>query len=132
MEVRMTMLRLFIAGMIVCALVASTRGADKSKKSDTAKLLVGKWQTTKDHKEAPAGTVIEFTKDGKMRVTLKKGGKEENIAGVYTLEGDRIQYTLKLGETDEKKDPLTIKKITAEQLVLKGKEGDPLEFKRIK
>jgi uncharacterized protein (TIGR03066 family) len=128
----MMMSRLLVAGMVVCELVASTGTADKSEKSDAAKLLIGKWQTTKDHKEAPVGTVIEFTKDRKMRVTLKEGRKEENIEGVYALEDDRIQYTLKLGGKDEKKAPITIRRITAEQLVLKAKEGDPLELKRIK
>jgi uncharacterized protein (TIGR03066 family) len=129
LEVRMTTSRLLVAGVVVLALAA---GAGAEDRGDAARLLVGKWQTTKAHKVVPVGTVFEFSKDGKMRVNLKDGGKEESVEGICKVEGDKVQYTLKLGGKDEKKDPLTIKKISEQELVLKGVEGDLSELKRIK
>ena len=129
----MNALRLLAAGMMVCVLTASAQADDKKDKPDHAKLLIGKWEMTKAADDLPVGSVIEFTKDGKMKIVAKKDGKEETINAIYKVEGAKIEYTLKLGDKDEKKKPLTIKKISEQELLLVFQaEKQPLEFKRVK
>ena len=83
----MNVLRLLVAGAVVCALTVGA-GVDE-KKADNAKLLVGTWEVVKaDQGTAWAGSAVEFAKDGKMTVTHKKDGKEEKGEGIYRVEGD--------------------------------------------
>ncbi|MCE9564681.1 MAG: TIGR03066 family protein [Planctomycetes bacterium] len=124
----MNALRLLVTGMIVCVFPFIAQADDKKDKPDNTKLLVGKWEVTKAEKELPVGSVIEFSKDGKMKITAKN----KSVDAVYTVEGDKIEFTLKLGDRDEKKDPLTIKKLSEQELVLSVEKGITFEFKRVK
>jgi uncharacterized protein (TIGR03066 family) len=125
----MNAVRLLTVGMVVCVLTPGTWAADDNEKPDNAKLLVGKWEVTRGDKELPVGSVVEFSKDGKMKITIKE---KDNIDAVYKVEGDKIQFTLKTGDTEEKKDPLTIKKISEKELVVETKKGQSYEFKQVK
>jgi uncharacterized protein (TIGR03066 family) len=118
---------------MACGVLGSARAEDKKEKRDHAKLLIGKWAVTKAAQELPVGTVIDFgVQGGTMKVTAKRDGKVQSFNGVYKVEGDKIQFTLKLPDRDERKDPLTIKKISKEELVLEAKDGVAFEFKRAK
>lgn len=126
----MNALRLLATGMMICVLAVSTQADDKKEKLDNAKLLVGKWEVTKADEDLSVGSVIEFSKDGKMKITAKNDGKKEIFNAIYKVEGDKIQFTLKLDGEDEKKDPLTIKKISDQELVLEARKRKFFEFKR--
>jgi uncharacterized protein (TIGR03066 family) len=76
--------------------------------------------------------VFEYSKDGKVKITEKANGKEESYGGIYKIEGDKLQVTLKLPDGDEEKDPITIKKISEKELVVEAKNGRTAEFKRLK
>jgi uncharacterized protein (TIGR03066 family) len=76
---------------------------------------------------------MEFRKDGTMRITAKKDGQEVTVNAVYKVEGEKIQFTLKEDGKEEKKPPLTIKKISDQELVLEAKDGlTTFELKRMK
>ena len=128
----MNTLRLLSLATMVCVLTVGARAEDKTEKPDNAKLIVGKWEVTKADKEMPVGAVIEFGKDGTMKITAKTGGKEQSVDAVYKVEGDQVQFTLKLPDREEKKEPLTIKKLSEEELVLDMEKGRSVEFKRVK
>ena len=75
----MNALKLLAVGTIVCFLSA---GARSEEKIDYAKMIVGKWEVAKaDEGTVPVGTIVEFTKDGKMIVQAKIMDKEIKIEG---------------------------------------------------
>src|SRR5438105_1659650 len=110
----MNVLRLLVAGAVVCALTVAA-GAEE-KKADNAKLLVGSWEVVKaDKGTVDVGSIVEFTKDGKMKVTHKKDGKEEVGEGTYKIDGEKFSFALKIGDNDVKKT-ITIKKISETEM----------------
>jgi uncharacterized protein (TIGR03066 family) len=126
----MNTLRFLAAGAMFCALTVGVRGDDK--KADNAKLLVGAWEVVKaDKGTVKVGEGIEFTKDGKMKLTPKVGEKDETIEGTYTIEGDKFTFMVKVGD-DIRKQTLTIKKISETEMSITDEEGKAVELKRKK
>jgi uncharacterized protein (TIGR03066 family) len=116
----MNALRLVAVGAAVCLLAG---GARAEEKVDYAKMIVGKWEVVKgDEGTVPAGMLIEFTKDGKVKLTGKKGGEDLNIEGTYKVEGDKFTVTMKQGD-DEHTQTITITKITDTEMATENKEG---------
>src|SRR5438270_309650 len=104
-ELNMNAVRLLAVGAIV-GLVTSFAGADE-KKGDYAKLIVGKWEVTKaDEGTVGVGVVVEFFKDGKMKVA----GGDMTIEGTHKVTGDKVNISFKQGE-QEKSHDLTITKL---------------------
>jgi uncharacterized protein (TIGR03066 family) len=128
-EDEMNALKLLAVGAIVCVMSA---GARAEEKIDYAKMLVGKWEVTKaDPETVPPGTIVEFTKDGKFKVGGKKDDVEMNLEGTYTVEKNTFTFTLKIGD-EEKKDTITITKITDKEMYTKNKEDKKVELTRKK
>src|SRR2546423_1149181 len=53
--------------------------------------LVGTWEPVGG--DAPPGTAIQFTDDGKMKMTIKAGKQAVIRAGTYHLEGHSLTMT---------------------------------------
>jgi uncharacterized protein (TIGR03066 family) len=124
----MTTMRLLAAGAMLCALTVGVRAEDK--KADNAKLLVGAWEVVKaDKGTVEVGATVEFTKDGKMKVTHKKDGKEEVGEGTYKVDGDKFKFKLKVGDNEFEKT-ITIKKISETELSTTDEDGKAVEFKK--
>jgi uncharacterized protein (TIGR03066 family) len=125
----MSALRLLAVGCVV-GLVGT--GAFADDKPDYAKLIVGKWEVSKaDEGTAPPGAVIEFTRDGKAKVTYKKDDADTTIEGTYKIEGDAFVLTHKRGE-EEHTQTITITKITDTDMSTKNKDGKVVELKKKK
>lgn len=65
-------MKAFFSSMVCCltlALVAGAQVPDKAK-------LVGFWEVVKSE-EAPPGSTVQFTKDGKLILTFEKDGDEK-------------------------------------------------------
>ncbi len=106
---------------------AGGRGDDKT---DYAKLIVGKWEVTKaEPGTVPEGTLIEFTKDGKMKVSAKKDGTDVTIEGTYKVEKNTFTMALKIGD-EERKQTITITKISEKEMSTKDKDGKAVELKK--
>ena len=121
--------KLFLAGAVLC--LVGVLGAAEDK-PDYAKLIVGKWEITKaDAGTVPTGSVVEFTKDGKMKVQFKKGGEEATIDGTYKLEKNVIAMKLKVGD-DEKSKEITITKISDKAMSTKDSDDKVVEMERKK
>lgn len=123
-------MRVTLGGALAIALVvtAGLSADDKVEKID-AKKLVGKWEP----KEAKEGgkMVIEFTKDGKISVSFDLDGKAGKLEGTYKVEGNKLNYTVKLGEKEETKTR-TVSKLTATELVSKDEKGKEDTLIRVK
>ncbi|MFT3880620.1 MAG: TIGR03066 family protein [Gemmatales bacterium] len=102
---------------ITFVLVASLALAD-DKKEDYAKLAVGSWEVTITHAGGPPkGGTVEFTKDGKLKVT-----GEHNIEGTYKIEGKRMKLKVKV-ENDEHNIDLTIDKLDDKTFAMNNEAG---------
>jgi len=120
-----------IAGVglgLVMAVAAGSPADDKAEKID-AKKLIGKWEPP----DTPKGVsvVIEFTKDGKLVVSADVGGKTEKTEANYKLVGDRLTINGKL-PGGEKRETLTVLKLTDAELVTKDERGKEETLKRVK
>ena len=123
----MKAMKWLVVGLVVCVATVSVRADEKA---DTAKLLVGKWEATEvDEGTLPKGAIVEFTKDGKLKIHAKRGDEEMKIEGTYKLDGDKFEIALKMGE-EEHKDTITIKKISKTELHTTGKDGKKVNLTR--
>jgi uncharacterized protein (TIGR03066 family) len=126
----MISLRIPTVAVLVASLLSSLEADEK--KSDNKTLIVGVWELTKaDNGGPPVGTVMEYSKDGKIRMTGKANGKELVANGTYVVEGNKFTGMLKTPDREEK-GTVTIKKLTDTELVTEDDAGRVLEFKRKK
>ena len=103
--------------------------AEKKKAEDSKAMLVGTWETVRgDLPSLPAGSSLEFTKDGAAKSIRKAQGQLETLEGAYTVAGDKLTLTRKIG-TDDLTSTLTIKKLTATELTLE-RDGKTADLKR--
>ncbi len=114
---------------VALALAGPSPAADKDAKSNKDK-IVGVWELTRSEDgSAPIGALVEFTKDGKMIVTVKSGDKTDKIEGTYSIDKDMITSSIKVKDED-KKNTVTIKKLTDKDFVVVNKDGKADEFKK--
>jgi uncharacterized protein (TIGR03066 family) len=105
----MKAMQLLAVGVSVCLL--GTTAAAEEKKADNAKLAIGTWEVTKTHEGGPPkGGVIEFTKDGKIKVSGEQGGMKQMFDGTYKIDGAKMVLTFKIGDSEQAVD-LTIDKL---------------------
>jgi uncharacterized protein (TIGR03066 family) len=122
--------RTFLACLLALGVVAlhGTARAEEKKAVDKDK-LVGMWEAVKaDPGTIPVGSVVEFTKDGKSKLTVKEGDKEKIATGTYTV-GDTIQLTM---THDGQTHNITLKvlRLTADDAVFENQEGKSVTFRR--
>jgi uncharacterized protein (TIGR03066 family) len=124
--------RLFVICAVLCLAAPGAQAQEKKGKVDKAKLLVGSWETAKaDEGTLPKGAIVQFTKDGKLIVTINQDGKEMKMEGTYKLDGDSFDMALKVGDM-EHKDTIKITKLTAKELKTENSQKQVVEFTRKK
>lgn len=114
---------------VLCVLAGVSTAQDKV---DYAKMIVGKWQVSKaDAGTVPEGTLIEFTKDGKMKVKGKKGEEELTLEGKYKVKDNTFTMSLDIGG-ETKSRTITITKISKTAMSTKDEDGKEVELTREK
>jgi uncharacterized protein (TIGR03066 family) len=114
---------------VVALLIAgpcAARGADK--KDDVKTKIVGVWIPPKDNPVKISS--VEFTKDGKLKVSLEIDGKEQKLEGTYKVDDDGVKFEIKDSDGNEHKDTLKVKKLTDKELVTENGNGETTEFKK--
>jgi uncharacterized protein (TIGR03066 family) len=94
------------------------------------KLFVGKWEAEKK----PDGVdkiVVEFTKDEKVHLTIDAQGQTNKIEGTYKLKGDKLTVKIKVNDQEQEQER-TIVKLTENELVTKGDDGEERKYKKVK
>jgi uncharacterized protein (TIGR03066 family) len=125
----MNVLRLMGAGVIAFVLAVGIR-ADDAK--DNPKLVVGQWKVVKASPGTfPLGTVLDLSKDAKVKVVGSRDGKGFVHAGTYEVDGAKIIITVKV-EGEQQKHTLTITKISDTEMVTEHGGGGTIEFKKEK
>jgi len=98
--------------------------------ADVAKFLIGKWEVTKAPEgTVPEGSIIEFTRDGKVKASAKKGESLEITEGTYKIEKDTVTVTMKK-DGEEKSHKATITKINEKEMTCKHEDGKIVELKK--
>jgi uncharacterized protein (TIGR03066 family) len=115
-----------VLALAVCSLLAPAAHAQDPTKIPT---IVGTWKPTKG--EIPGGATVEFTKDGKMKLTVTFSGQTVTGEATYKVEGDRITTTRTGPDGKEKVATAKIKKLTSKELVIEDDKGRAMEFKRV-
>jgi uncharacterized protein (TIGR03066 family) len=122
-RMQMTKLRWLVGGVLACVLTCEIDAEEK--KPDNAKLIIGVWELIKGEEEVlPKGSLVEFTKDGKLKLTLKVDGKDLVIEGTYKVAGDKLEMTVKAPDDTEMKQSVTIKNLTQKELTLTDVDGN--------
>ena len=122
--------RQLAAGLLVVGLLSALPAAEKADVNKEK--LVGLWEVVKaDQGALPVGSVVDFGKDGKAKVTAVREGKESSVEGTFAVEGSKLTVTLKHGEK-EVKHAISIKKLTDAEFVSENEKGKTAEFKRKK
>jgi uncharacterized protein (TIGR03066 family) len=117
----MSVMKLLAVGVVFC-LLGSLAVAEK-KKADNAKLAVGTWEVTKTHDGGPPkGGVVEFTKDGKIKVTGEQNGMKQSFEGTYKIDGTKMVLTFKIGDNETPVD-LTIDKLDEKTFATTSSQG---------
>jgi uncharacterized protein (TIGR03066 family) len=140
-SLRWTLAGCLIAGLVGCGSPSSNNPKPPSSGSNAAAAvnpaatnedkIVGVWELAKGDK-MPPGTTFEFTKDGKMKVSMKVQDKTMNMEGTYEVEGDKLKNAGKGPDGKEQKETDTILKLTDAEMVLKDEHNVNLEFKKKK
>ena len=113
-----------VLGVLVFGFAATVKAQD-----DNAKKIVGTWVLDKSSGDLPVGSVVDFTKDGKLSASVKVDTMEIKIDGTYKVEKDKLTVKLKAGDMDIE-ETATITKLTDEVLELKDKDGKVDSFKK--
>jgi uncharacterized protein (TIGR03066 family) len=100
----------------------------EDKKDDNKTKIVAVWEVVKG--DAPKGTTIEFTKDGKIKINLEADGKKIALDGSYELDGDSVKTVLKGPDGKEHKETIKIKKLTDTELTTEDEKGKTDEYKK--
>lgn len=110
--------------LVVCA--GTAQGQD-----DNAKKIVGMWEITKAGGDLPAGSTLEFTKDGKLNAVIKAEGMEVKLDGTYKVEKDKLTVKIKVADQNIE-ETATIKKLTDDALEIEDKDKKVDVFKKKK
>jgi len=115
----------------------SAHGSDSGMKdpdkgaSPTEHKLIGVWEVAKSVDLPRRATgVVEFTKNGKMKVTVKLKDKTLRAEGTYKVEGDKVMYTLTDPNGKKWTETNKIKTLDDKNLILVDEKSQADEFKR--
>jgi uncharacterized protein (TIGR03066 family) len=115
-------------GAMMCWLGAAARAEDKK---DNAKLIQGKWEVTASHEGGPPkGGTVEFTKDGKLKVSGEQNGMKMEFDGTYKVKDNEMVLTFKIGD-NEQSVTIKIEKLDETTCVTSSENGK-VELKRKK
>ncbi|MFO0825678.1 MAG: TIGR03066 family protein [Gemmataceae bacterium] len=117
-------MRTVLSAVVVVMFAGFTSAQDKQDEKIDAKKLLGQWQVMPDK------AVVTFGENGKL--TINPGtDTSKTIDGTYKIEGNKIQVVVGAPGND-KKETLTVVKLTDEELVTKDTKGKEDKFVRLK
>jgi uncharacterized protein (TIGR03066 family) len=116
------------------ALCATAPAAPVPKERADAEKVVGTWKLTLGAQGQTAVDLeLELQQGGKLVIRQAVGGgKRMTYEGSYRVVGNTIPYEVKYSNGRVKKETLTIKKLTADELIVVDPDGLKEEFKRVK
>lgn len=125
-----TLARSLMALSAVAILAGLSHAADSKLKDQ----IVGKWEPA-EQKDAKGSATIEFTKDGKLSISVKAEMLNIDIKGVYKfLDDENVEVTIEapFGKGEKKSDKLKIKSIKDNEMTIVNAQGKEEKMKRVK
>jgi uncharacterized protein (TIGR03066 family) len=114
--------------LVLCAAGA----APVPKERLEAEKVVGTWKMTLDSRGGTDTDLeLEFTQGGRMTIRQRTNGRVTEYVGTYRVVGNEMPYEVKMG-TAVKAETLTIKKLTATELIVVDPDGLKEEFTRVR
>lgn len=105
----------------------------ETPEKDNAKLLGGAWEVVKTAPGGlPVGSVMDFGKEGKLKLAVQEEGQVHKADGTYKVAGNKIAITVNWSADKVTKQTLTIKKISEKELSIEDDKGKGVELKRNK
>jgi uncharacterized protein (TIGR03066 family) len=127
----MRLLAVCLFGLVSTTLPAAPVPKDKPR--STAVRLLGDWKlvTSSIGKGPTTELIVTFARDGKITITQTIGNAPAFVrSGTYKLDGEKIHYEITTG--GQKKETLTIRKLTADELAFTDPDNIKEEFQRVK
>lgn len=120
-----------LAAVLVWCSVAVAAPVPKDRAE--AEKVVGTWKMTLDSQgNTTTNLTLEIHQGGKFVIRqVGPDGRETVYEGTYTVKGNELPYSVTNGNF-KKAETLTIKKLTATELVLVDPDGLKEEFARVK
>ncbi len=122
-----------VVGLVALWVGGSVWAAPVPKDRTEAEKVVGTWKMVLDSRgNTDTDVEVEFTQGGKM--TIRQRIDKDTLSvyeGSYRVVGNELPYEVKQ-DALVKKETLTIKKITADELVFIDPDGLKEEFVRVK
>lgn len=124
----MALAALLMSGL--AGLAVADEKKDDKKTEETKKKLVGVW-IAQEGGDMPAGSTLEFVKDGKLKITVKVGDKTIDVEGTYEITGDEtLKVTSKDPEGKERTEKIKISKLSESELVTVDEKDKKDTFKK--
>ena len=98
--------------------------------SNVEEKIVGKWELTTGGGH-PAGTVYEFTKDGRLNIPVTTQGTTVTLNGSYKVHGTNVSITRVAPGGKEEQEMHSVKVLTDDKMVL-AQGSKELNFTRKK
>jgi uncharacterized protein (TIGR03066 family) len=126
-------MRLLVASLFVACASTTLAAAPVPKERAEAEKVVGTWKMTLDSRgNTTTNLEIEFQQGGQMTIRqVQPTGPVTLYVGTYYVIGAELPYEVKQGSL-VKKETLTIKKLTADELIVVDPAGLKEEFVRVK
>lgn len=126
-------------GLVICLVAGLAAGRAAAKEKTNKEKIVGLWELSKGE-TVPEGSTMEFTKDGKVKMTINDKGKEVKMEAKYKVDEDKLSLTLlgpdgkvlKGPDGKEAKETVTITKLTDKEFEVKDKNGKVDKFTKKK
>jgi uncharacterized protein (TIGR03066 family) len=124
----MALAALLMSGL--AGLAVADEKKDDKKTEETKKKLVGVW-IAQEGGDMPAGSTLEFVKDGKLKITVKVGDKTIDVEGTYEITGEEtLKVTSKDPEGKERTEKIKITKLSESELVTLDEKDKKDTFKK--
>ncbi len=123
----MTLTAAYLCVMFVAAPIPKERAE--------AEKVVGTWKLVKSTNSPDGLTtqlILELTASGKMIIRQTTNGRTVAYEGEYKVVKGELPYTMKYPNGGEKKETLTIKKLTDTELHVVDPDGIQEDFERVK
>ena len=129
----MKIMGMSLAGFLILALAGisvADEKKDEKKTEETKKKLLGTW-VAQEGGDMPAGSTLEFLKEGKLKIVVKIQDNKVDITGTYEVaDGETLKVTTKDPEGKEHSEKIKLTKLTDSELVTIDEKDKKDTFKK--
>jgi uncharacterized protein (TIGR03066 family) len=121
-----------MVGLLILVSAGISAADDKKDKKteETKKKLLGTW-VAQEGGDMPAGSTLEFIKDGKLKIVVKIQDNKIDVEGTYELtDGETLKVTSKDPDGKERSEKIKISKLTDGELVTVDEKDKKDTFKK--